>query len=290
MTAPAGAALRHQLTNAHSDAQAVVAGWVAAQMARVWPSLNPERLDETSPLWVRLAMQVIQPGRELSAMIAGAWHEADRAVALGTEDAEDAVDAVDVFSAACRELNTRTGRRLPATVARFARRARRTDVSADRLRRDPPELIAAEVRTSLIVTGPITVKRTQDVNRAERRATRAAQRHALGAGRDLVMDAIRSDPRAPGWIRVPDADACAFCLMLASRGPVYKAESAATYRSKGGKNERYHDGCGCQVRPMYSRDEEWPEGSRRAADLWDESTRRLGGKDARRAFREAVEA
>jgi hypothetical protein len=279
---------RQALTVAHADAAAVLARWVADQMAHVWPALNPDRLDETSGPWVRLAAQVIRAGRELAAMLSGTWHAADRAVAFGLPDADAAVDQ---FGAACAELATRTRRPVPATAAPYARRAARADTPSPADLFPAPPIDPAELRASLVITGPVTVKRTQDPRRAARRATAAAQRHALNGGRELVAESIRADRRAVGWLRVPNAGACAFCLMLASRGPVFKSETAATYTSKGGKADPYHDGCHCHPRAVYSRDEEWPDANRHASELWNKSTKGVrGGKYARNAFRHAVES
>lgn len=289
---------RQQLTDAHGAAQTVVAAWVAAQMADVWPALDADRLDTTAALWVRLAEQVIRAGRELAAMLAGTWHRADRAVALGQDDADDDADtAVGLFGSAVRELAARTGRQLPAPAARYARRASRDGPSPIGLHPAPP-IDSAALRASLVVTGPITIKRTQDPRRAARKATATAQRHALNGGREVVADAITSDRRALGWIRIPNADACAFCLMLAGRGKFYKSERAATIRarrSRTGKraddraDHEYHDKCRCQPRAVYSRDEDLPEINRRAATLWEDTTKGLRGKYARNAFRRAVE-
>jgi len=41
------------------------------------------------------------------------------------------------------------------------------------------------------------------------------------------------------WARVPAADACGFCRLLGTRGPVYSSKHAALAS---------HDGCGCEAR------------------------------------------
>lgn len=59
-----------------------------------------------------------------------------------------------------------------------------------------------------------------------------------------------------GYARVPTgAETCAWCLMLASRGPVYERDSAT--RTRDGR--RYHDDCDCQPVPVASEDD-YPEG------------------------------
>lgn len=80
------------------------------------------------------------------------------------------------------------------------------------------------------------------------------KRHALEAGRAGVVDIARHDPQALGYARVPTgASTCAFCIMLVSRGPVYKSESAALLRS--GTSEPYHNHCDCVASPVFAADD-----------------------------------
>lgn len=67
----------------------------------------------------------------------------------------------------------------------------------------------------------------------------------LTGGRATLMDAVREDPRAAGWGRVTTGGACAFCRMVASRGPTYKTEKSADFET--------HDGCGCTAEPVFER-------------------------------------
>lgn len=71
---------------------------------------------------------------------------------------------------------------------------------------------------------------------------RSAMRHTLNGGRETLRQAAVVDPAAWGWARITDADPCKFCLMLATRGPVYK-----TAHTAGDETNRYHDGCACSV-------------------------------------------
>lgn len=87
-------------------------------------------------------------------------------------------------------------------------------------------------------------------------AVATAQRHAAAAGRDAVVDAARHDPEALGYARVATgASTCAFCLMLTSRGPVYRSADSALLRD--GTGEPYHDWCDCIAAPVFVRDD-WP--------------------------------
>lgn len=83
-----------------------------------------------------------------------------------------------------------------------------------------------------------------------------AERHVADAGRQAIVDAARHDPQAVGYARVATGTStCAFCLMLVSRGPVYKSADAALLRD--GTSEPYHDNCRCIAVPVFDR-ERWP--------------------------------
>lgn len=59
-----------------------------------------------------------------------------------------------------------------------------------------------------------------------------------------------------GWARVPYADTCNFCLMLASRGGVYDTREIAI---GGFRGKKYHGDCDCQ--PVLVRSEaDYPKG------------------------------
>jgi hypothetical protein len=68
----------------------------------------------------------------------------------------------------------------------------------------------------------------------------------LTGGRMRLMQNVQDDKQALGWGRVTTGNACAFCRMVASRGPVYKTERSADFES--------HDGCGCTAEPIYRGD------------------------------------
>jgi len=70
-----------------------------------------------------------------------------------------------------------------------------------------------------------------------------ATRLVLDGGRRTLVESIRADPRAEGWQRVTSGSPCAFCAMVASRGPAYASERAARFEA--------HDHCGCSAEPYY---------------------------------------
>lgn len=66
-------------------------------------------------------------------------------------------------------------------------------------------------------------------------------------GRETVDLSTGADRARPRWARVPTgAVTCAFCVMLASRGPVYRSE-----RTAGGDGIRFHADCDCVATPMW---------------------------------------
>lgn len=162
---------------------------------------------------------------------------------------------------------------------------------------DAPEFDEREATVSLLVTGPERVKalmpapEDEAMATAERSSAAAAVRHVVDGGREQVKEAVRKDPEALGYARVTDSNPCYFCAALASRGPVYEAESFddSDARFTGPGIAKVHDGCCCTLVPAYTRNA-WPEGSGALRREWDDVTEDLIGKDAMRAFRREYEA
>lgn len=107
-------------------------------------------------------------------------------------------------------------------------------------------------------------------------AQAAVERHVQMAGREATIVAVESamdspptappvaptapserpptsPPRVPlGWARrLTGAENCAFCVMLASRGAVYRSRATA------GGMRKWHDGCDCEIVPVYDLTD-WP--------------------------------
>ena len=71
-----------------------------------------------------------------------------------------------------------------------------------------------------------------------------------------TIDNVRQDPLRPRFARVPTGEkTCDFCIMLASRGPVYLTEESA------GAFTQFHAHCDCKVVPFF--DSEYDGWSRR---------------------------
>lgn len=125
----------------------------------------------------------------------------------------------------------------------------------------------------------------EDPNRAQRsiiQTAAAVVRHTEQAGREGMISMVQADDEALGWARVArGGHTCAFCLLLVSRGPVYKTEATGAFRS--------HAACDCVAVPVYDRND-WPgrEQYLAAERLYIEAT---GGEtDKLNAFRRAVSA
>lgn len=161
------------------------------------------------------------------------------------------------------------------------------------------------------------------------RATLGVARSVENAGRKTIIEAVESDDvsfeqdegdevtfegggpsskaktdqKVRGWARVPTGDeTCAWCLMLCSRGPVYRdaqKAGAATghyasldaYESGVGvEMNEWHPGCDCKVVPVFD-DKNW-EGRDAYTSMYAEwlyFTQDYDGKDKLRAFRRALE-
>lgn len=70
--------------------------------------------------------------------------------------------------------------------------------------------------------------------------------------REMIANTAGTQRKA--WRRVTHGTPCAFCAMLASRGPVY-TETTALINAYDGL--RYHRGCKCTAEPWYGRWEDW---------------------------------
>lgn len=83
---------------------------------------------------------------------------------------------------------------------------------------------------------------------AQPRAEAATQKMVADMSRQTVAISTERDPNAHGWARFTDADACAFCRMLAGRGGVYTSASV-----KFGS----HDHCHCLAGPVWTENRDW---------------------------------
>ena len=159
-----------------------------------------------------------------------------------------------------------------------------------------PLLSGDRLIKTLDVTGPVEFKKAISAGRTPIQAIEVAavrmagstQYLVLEGGRTAMQDSIDRDAEATGWARVTDNDPCAWCAMLASRGPVYKSAKTAGDPRQGGNS--YHDACACQAWPSFSLEEPFIGVAERLYDDWRRETRGTGGKNAVNAFRRWWEA
>lgn len=145
----------------------------------------------------------------------------------------------------------------------------------------PPELIEATAQ----ITGARAYGRALTAGIPEQQARQNSgvllagnmERIALNAGRETILDAVEDDREAIGWARITDADPCAFCAMLASRGPAYLSRKTASFQA--------HPHCACVAAPVWSRDEAWLGHSKDLYEQWRRVTAGETGAGARRAWR-----
>src|SRR5690606_4035773 len=177
-------------TEAHRLAQARIGTATARGLLRTWRLLDPFNLDGTVGSWLDAATSVVTAGHTRSVAEAISYLRSFRVAELvGLGDLAGAGAAFDPVAAALN-LDAR--------------------------------------RTSLLVTRPVAIKAgtrrglSGDRLVAEARAAsaRAGMRHALNGGRDTIIESVKADSKAQGWARATSGRPCAFCAMLASRGPV----------------------------------------------------------------------
>jgi hypothetical protein len=198
----------------------------------------------------------------------------------GTAETFDRLAAATVPLVA---VHHRTSAALAAAYFTAFRRADRAPGSAPPRLADPPD--SDQVVSSLVVTGRIQTGKAIAAGQPPDTAMRTAltrtsgtvTRTVLAGGRDTLARSAEEDRQAVGWQRVADGNACAFCALLASRGPAYSEEGAGF---------EAHDHCGCGAEPAYE-GSALPATSQRYRDLYDAHAR--GTQDPLNNLRRALE-
>ena len=73
---------------------------------------------------------------------------------------------------------------------------------------------------------------------------------ALQVGRDTIIHNSNRDPSRPRWARVTVGKTCAFCIMVASRGAVYRSAATA--------GRDFHAKCDCEPVPSWDQGKDLP--------------------------------
>jgi len=238
-----------RLSEQHRAAQTRLMAIVAADTARVFPLLDISNVDRTFGSFVDGMEQTVNARRTISSSLSSTYYNAIRG-----------------------DVNVR-GDFSPRLFGQ---------VGKDQL------------FTSLLVAGPVSIKKNLAAGVSAETARQAAltntikttQRHVVNGGRATILDSVRRDPSALGWSRLTDGQPCAFCALLASRGPAYKSEGTSKFRA--------HDGCGCTAVPVFDVNAPWPGRAEEFRELYDQNVqgRFLGGdgnNEAVRAFRKVYD-
>lgn len=191
---------------------------------------------------------------------------------------QDLVAATEPLVRAHRQLSSA----FSASYFRAFREAER--VSGEATPVLAPSLDADKMRAGLIVTGEGAARRAQAAGRSieASRASALAQmsgsitRQVLDGGRQTMAASSATDPQAQGWVRVTSGDPCAFCALIASRGPAFSEEGAQF---------EAHDHCTCSAEPSYA-GSEWPGRAREFRQLYDSAAK--GQTDPLNSFRRAL--
>lgn len=161
----------------------------------------------------------------------------------------------------------------------------------------PSDLVADRVNANLNATGIATYERALRAGQTPDRAvdtmavnlSGSATTLALEGGREVIRDAAQADEEAIGWIRVPDADPCSWCAMLASRGAVFRSAGTAgrnkNARFVGEGQFKWHDHCSCTAVPVWDPNDPQLTRAEDLYDQWLRETQGHSGKAAVKAWR-----
>lgn len=178
-----------QLTEGYRRANQALRAATLRDFLRLWPVLDPARMDETFPAWALSTRTLIARDRARAAGLAAGYLKATR-LSSGV-----AGEATVVLSSTMPAAQVETSLSVTARAGYY---------TALRYGRTPEQ-----ARQVALV-----------------RSAGAVSRLVLGGGRDTVQASLRADRKGRGWQRVTSAKACDFCVMLAGRGAVYSADTA----------------------------------------------------------------
>jgi hypothetical protein len=227
-------------------AQAGLAIMVGLAISKLWPSLDLLHLREALPAFKAAVVQEVQRHAQASATMAVRQYQRQRVAAgVGSGFTPRPAD--------------------PPPVEQIAQAV---------------DWAVQPLWSSDVLAQPLAEAGSTAIADAKARLAASSERLVLDTGRDTIVAGVQADRKAKGWARVPEPGACSFCLMLATRGAVYRDAAMAEFKS--------HDNCRCHIEPVFTAYE--PSARiREAQALWATSTRGKSGNAARTAFRQAVE-
>lgn len=210
------------------------------------------------------------------------------AMAAPIASAFDIIDTSDpstlaTFLTAMRGLTRKFGLVSAAHAARFYTAERdAAGVSGKFTPTLAPTANATKVETSLRWATKDLWTGEPDLETARTNVIGVADKNVLDTGRLTTLDAVKQDRKAVGWAREVEPGACAFCLLLATRGAAYRSQGSSSFES--------HDHCRCIAVPVFSAYEPSAD-VRHWQSVYKESTKNArGSKASIAAFRSAVAA
>jgi len=140
--------------------------------------------------------------------------------------------------------------------------------------------------TSPTVTSETATEAAQQT--LEDRLIVGTERLVLNQGRETTVENVQRDRQARAWAREVRPGCCAFCALMASRGPAYRSQDTAggnaNIRFTGGGKFKFHNNCYCDVVPVFGA-YEMTATAREAEAIY----KNRGQGDALNAFRRAWE-
>jgi len=206
----------------------------------------------------------------------------------GVVDPLDLAGTIDSFTAAAAPVVRARWEDSAAVAARYFqafRAAEGVGGAAAVVAGEPPTAVAVQglVRAAGL-SGIVNARRRGFTPQAAARNGYArvagtATRIVLDGGRQTITTATAADPAAGRWQRVTSGDCCAFCAMLASRGPAFDARSSRF---------EAHANCSCSAEPAYE-GSRLPAASEQFRRQWEQAQREIDvsgtSNDALNAFR-----
>lgn len=255
---PVPAAEQVRFAEQHRRQQALIAAALTRDLARLWRTLF--RPSNPGPSWraVRMAAaSLVRDRRGQSAVVAAGYYRQARAD-VGAAGRERIVSPMDLPEERLLANLDATG------IGSYSRAVR----------------------------AGATPAKAGDV--AAVNLSGAGTRLVLEGGRSVVAGTAKDDAEAIGWARVTDADPCSWCLMLASRGAVFRSAATAgrlkNDRFTGDGQFKWHDHCGCSAVIVWDPQDPVLDRADDLYDQWQSVTSGFSGNDAVNAWRRYWEA
>jgi hypothetical protein len=246
--------------NQHAEKQEEIGASVNSGLSLLWPIIQFDDLDKSTPAWLHATTLQIQAGWQESSD--AAFEFVQQAQFSVEPDAEPLTKVADSFPA--QEIQTAMRVRGPVEVKRQVARA-------------IPEREAMEA--------------------GKKASSGVGSTKATDGGRSQVLSQIKAQApkrlkaqKAIGYARKTDSNPCYFCAILASQGAVFYSMDAFSqsnskirevkWSSNSDKGTRrafigdgpakVHDHCQCTMRPVFSEADKYDERAKYFLEQWNQ--------------------